>query len=322
VSRYLVTGCAGFIGSTLTDALLTDAAQVVGVDSFTDYYPRAAKEAAVAAAMEHPEFQLVEHDLGAGDLPASTLDGLDGIFHLAARPGVRSSWGSGFPAYLNDNLMATHAIVEAAVQRDVRMVFASSSSIYGDALAYPTSEDTEPAPISPYGVTKLACEHLIAAYGRDFGLDCVVLRYFTVYGPRQRPDMAFRRIVEALANGDEFEVYGDGRQSRDFTYVDNAIDANMAALTAPGAGGRAYNVACGEGITINRLISELRRELGVTTQAMHAQPRTGDVRHSRADIALAHDHLGYTPRIGLVEGLRRTVGWTIAESPAPPVMAA
>jgi UDP-glucuronate 4-epimerase len=317
VSRYLVTGCAGFIGSTLTDALLTDAAQVVGVDSFTDYYPRAAKEAAVAAAMEHPEFQLVEHDLGAGDLPASTLDGLDGIFHLAARPGVRSSWGSGFPAYLNDNLMATHAIVEAAVQRDVRMVFASSSSIYGDALAYPTSEDTEPAPISPYGVTKLACEHLIAAYGRDFGLDCVVLRYFTVYGPRQRPDMAFRRIVEALANGDEFEVYGDGRQSRDFTYVADAVAATSAAM-ASARTGRTYNVGGGSEATLRDVIALVEEISGRSLAVRYAERAAGDVRRTLADSSRIRGELGWEPHFDLRSGLAAQLEAADALAPTTP----
>jgi nucleoside-diphosphate-sugar epimerase len=178
----MVTGCAGFIGSTLCDTLLADGCQIVGIDAFTDYYPRERKEAAIAGALRHPEFELVEHDLGGGAPPEAALEGVDGIFHLAARPGVRASWGAGFEAYVHDNVLATHKIAEVAAQRDLRLVFASSSSVYGDALAYPTPEDTMPAPVSPYGVTKLTCEHLLRAQARTFGLDYVGLRYFTVYG--------------------------------------------------------------------------------------------------------------------------------------------
>jgi UDP-glucuronate 4-epimerase len=301
VPRYLVTGCAGFIGSTLADSLLADGAEVVGVDAFTDYYPRARKEAQVAPALEHPAFELVEHDLGAAPLPDSALEGVDGIFHLAARPGVRASWGAAFSAYLNDNLAATHAIVQAATRRGVRMVFASSSSIYGDALAYPTGEDTQPAPISPYGVTKLACEHLIAAHARDFGLQCVVLRYFTVYGPRQRPDMAFQRIVEALASGREFEVYGDGSQSRDFTYVADAVAATTAAMDA--ARGRTYNVGGGSEATLREVVGTLEELSGRALEIRYGQRAAGDVRRTLADTRRIRGELGWEPRFDLRAGL-------------------
>ena len=229
--RYLVTGCAGFIGSTLVETLL-DEAPTSSASTRSPTTTRVIARRRRSRPLASRGFELVERDLGAGPLPEPLLEGVDGIFHLAARPGVRASWGAGFPAYLNDNLAATHAIVEAAAARGLPVVFASSSSIYGDALSYPTPEDTVPAPISPYGVTKLACEHLIAAYSRDFGLRCTALRYFTVYGPRQRPDMAFQRIVEALAAGSEFEVYGDGSQSRDFTFVADAVAATIAAMDA------------------------------------------------------------------------------------------
>ena len=184
--RYLVTGCAGFIGSTLVDALLAEGCEVIGVDSFNDYYPRTLKEAAIASARSHPGFTLTEHDL-ANSLPPEALDGADGIFHLAGRPGVRASWGASFRAYVDDNVLGTQRVVEQASSRGVRLVLASSSSIYGDALAYPTPEDTIPAPVSPYGVTKLAGEQLAAAHGRNAGLDLVVLRYFSVYGPANAP---------------------------------------------------------------------------------------------------------------------------------------
>jgi UDP-glucuronate 4-epimerase len=299
--RYLVTGCAGFIGSTLVDSLLAEGAEVVGVDAFTDYYPRDRKEAQVATARDQPGFELLEHDLGAGALPASSLDGLDGIFHLAARPGIRASWGAAFNAYLNDNLAATHTIAEAAADRRVRMVFASSSSIYGDALAYPTAEDTQPAPISPYGVTKLACEHLIAAYARDFGLDCVALRYFTVYGPRQRPDMAFQRIVEALASGSQFEVYGDGSQSRDFTYVADAVAATVAAMEAPP--GRTYNVGGGSEASLRDVVAILEELSGRSLGIRYSERAAGDVRRTLADTSRIRSELGWEPRFDLRAGL-------------------
>lgn len=300
--RYLVTGCAGFIGSTLAESLLDGGAEVVGVDAFTDYYERERKEAQVEAAREHPAFRLVEHDLGIGALPESLLDGADGVFHLAARPGVRASWGAGFPGYLNDNLAATHAVVEAAAASGVPVVFASSSSIYGDALAYPTSEDTRPAPISPYGVTKLACEHLIAAYARDFGLKCTALRYFTVYGPRQRPDMAFQRIVEALAAGGEFEVYGDGAQSRDFTYVADAVGATIAAMDA-GPAGRTYNVGGGSEATMRDVLALVEELSGRSLDVRYAERAAGDVRRTLADTSSIRDELRWEPRFDLRSGL-------------------
>jgi nucleoside-diphosphate-sugar epimerase len=302
VPRYLVTGCAGFIGSTLAETLLDAGADVVGVDAFTDYYPRDRKEAQVAAAREHAAFEFAERDLGAGPLPDPLFEGADGIFHLAARPGVRASWGAGFPGYLNDNLAATHAIVEAAAARDLPVVFASSSSIYGDALSYPTSEDTGPAPISPYGVTKLACEHLIDVYIRDFGLRCTALRYFTVYGPRQRPDMAFQRIVEALVAGSEFEVYGDGSQSRDFTFVADAVAATIAAMDR-GPDARTYNVGGGSEATLRDVVATLEELSGRSLRIRYADRAAGDVRRTLADTTSIRKELGWEPRFDLRGGL-------------------
>jgi nucleoside-diphosphate-sugar epimerase len=302
VPRYLVTGCAGFIGSTLAESLLDGGAEVVGVDAFTDYYERGRKETQVEAVREHPAFRLVEHDLGAGALSDSLLEGVDGAFHLAARPGVRASWGAAFRAYLNDNLAATHTVVGASAARGVPMVFASSSSIYGDALAYPTSEDTRPAPISPYGVTKLASEHLIAAYSRDFGLKSTALRYFTVYGPRQRPDMAFQRIVEALAAGGKFEVYGDGTQSRDFTYVADAVAATIAAMDA-GPSGRTYNVGGGSEATMRDVLALVEELSGRSLDVRYGERVAGDVRRTLADTSSIRDELRWEPRFDLRSGL-------------------
>jgi len=302
VPRYLVTGCAGFIGSTLTETLLDAGAEVVGVDAFTDYYPRDRKEAQLAGARERPGFELNELDLGAGPLPERLLEGIDGIFHLAARPGVRASWGAGFPAYLNDNLAATHYIVEAAAERDVPVVYASSSSIYGDALSYPTAEDTGPAPISPYGVTKLATEHLIGAYIRDFGLRCTVLRYFTVFGPRQRPDMAFQRIVEAIVAEREFEVYGDGSQSRDFTFVADAVAATIAAMEA-GPDARTYNVGGGSEASLRDVVATVEELSGRSLRIRYGDRAAGDVRRTLADTTRIRNELAWEPRFDLRSGL-------------------
>ena len=241
--RFVVTGAAGFIGSHLAEALAGRGHDVVAVDSFTDYYDPALKEENAAA------FDVLRRDLAAEDLD---LDGVDGIFHLAGQPGARS-FGPAFADYLRRNALATQRLFESA--RGVRVVYASSSSIYGDAQSYPTPEETEPRPNSPYGITKLACEHLAAAYGRAYGLDAVGLRYFTVYGPRQRPDMAFARLVDALARGGSFEVYGDGTQSRSFTYVADLVEATIAAMGAPA--GALYNVGGGEEATLREAIGLL-----------------------------------------------------------------
>ena len=226
--RYLVTGAAGFIGSHLAEALQAAGHEVVGIDCFTDYYDPALKEEN-ARGLELRRLDLAEDELD--------FAGFDTVFHLAARPGVRS-FGDVFPVYLRDNVLASQRVFEAAARDGVRVVFASSSSVYGAAERYPTPEDTPAQPISPYGITKLSCEHLASAYAREFGLDCVVLRYFNAFGPRQRPDMAFARIVGALAAGSRFEVYGDGDQSRGWTYVADIVEATIAAA----AGSGTYNV--------------------------------------------------------------------------------
>jgi UDP-glucuronate 4-epimerase len=302
VPRYLVTGCAGFIGSTLTDALLADGCEIVGVDAFTDYYDRPAKEAALVGARTHPSFTLLEHDLAARPLPDGVLEGVDGIFHLAARPGVRASWGAGFEAYVSDNILATHAIADVAGGRGIRLVFASSSSIYGDALAYPTREDTQPSPISPYGVTKLACEHLLAAHARDFDLQHVALRYFTVYGPRQRPDMAFNRLVAALAGGGEFEVYGDGSQSRDFTFVADAVGATIAAMRDAPAGAT-YNVGGGSEAALRDVVALVEELAGRSLNVRYGERAAGDVKRTLADTSRIRSELGWQPRTDLRAGL-------------------
>jgi UDP-glucuronate 4-epimerase len=296
--RYLVTGAAGFIGSHLVEALERGGHDVVGLDSFTDYYDPALKEENARG-----------HDVRRIDLETDELDlaGFDGVFHLAGQPGVRS-FGDVFPLYLHRNVLATQRLFEAAAAAGVRVVWASSSSIYGDAESYPTREDADPRPRSPYGITKLACEHLARAYATDFGLEAVALRYFTVYGPRQRPDMFMTRVVTALADGGSFEVYGDGSASRSFTYVADAAAASLAAMER-GRSGRVYNVGGGEIATVREAIALLERISGRTLDLRHGPRAPGDLARTSADTSRALAELGWRPETGLEEGLRAHWEW-------------
>ena len=304
--RYVVTGAAGFIGSHLAEALLARGDEVVGVDCFTDYYDPALKEEN-ARAIDVRRIDLAEDGLD--------LDGIDGVFHLAGQPGVRS-FGEAFPLYLRRNVLATQRVFQSAAGAGVRVVFASSSSIYGEAERYPTPEETTPRPISPYGVTKLACEHLAAAYATAFGLDAVVLRYFTVYGPRQRPDMFFRRVCDALLTGGTFEIYGSGEQSRSFTEVGDTVAATIAAMDG-GAPGTVYNVGGGEEASMLEAIALLERVAGRTLDVRHVDVARGDVRRTKADVSRIRDTLGWEPRVGLPDGLARMWSWASARVAAP-----
>ena len=310
MSCYLVTGCAGFIGSHLAEALLAGGHDVVGVDSFSDYYPRSVKEENVAAARAGERFRLLEADLAEEPLERH-LAGVAGIFHLAAQPGVRGSWGTSFAQYVRDNLLATQRLLEAASAARARVVFASSSSVYGNAAAYPTPEDTRPRPISPYGVTKLGCEHLAAAYAGEAGADVVVLRYFTVYGPRQRPDMAFTRIVRALVDGAEFRVFGTGEQSRDVTYVADAVSAAIAAMERAPAGA-VYNVGGGTEASLREVVAILERLAGRRLDARHEAAAAGDVRRTAADTSRIRAELGWAPTTSLEQGLEAQLAWAAA----------
>jgi len=310
----LVTGVAGFVGSHLAERLLADGWRVVGVDAFTDYYPRAEKEENVAAAAESPGFELVEADLSSAPLEP-LLRGRPAIFHLAAQPGVRGSFGDGFPTYLRDNLLATQRLFEAACEAGcARVVWASSSSVYGDAAAYPCREqDTPTAPRSPYGMTKRACEDLAGIY-RLQGLEAVGLRYFTVYGPRQRPDMAIRRLCEAALSRTSFPIYGEGDQIRDFTYVDDVVDATVRAAQAD-APPPILNVGGSESATLLHVIETIG-ELAEHEIELDRRPvQRGDVRRTGADTSLARASLGWEPQVRLTEGLAATVEWARAKSP-------
>jgi UDP-glucuronate 4-epimerase len=294
--RFVVTGAAGFIGSHLGESLQEQGHDVVGIDCFTDYYdPQLKAENARVL------------DVRRVDVAADELDfaGFDGVFHLAGQPGVRS-FGAVFEQYVRRNLLATQRVFEAAAAAGTRVVFASSSSIYGDAETYPTPEDTQPAPVSPYGITKLGCEHLARAYAQSFGLDVVVLRYFTVYGPRQRPDMAFARIADALAAGSTFELYGDPT-SRSFTFVADAVDATVRAMEK---GSGTYNVGGGEEASMLDVIALFERISGRTLDVRPAPAAAGDVRRTKADVARIRDALGWEARTSLEDGLRAQWEWT------------
>ena len=302
----LVTGAAGFIGSNLTERLLGDGVEVRGVDRLSDYYDPELKRANLAALEAQSGFTFVEGDLTRIDLEA-LLEGIDVVFHLAAQPGVRASWGREFEIYLSDNLLATQRLLEASRQRELRrFVFASSSSIYGDAERFPTKETDAPAPVSPYGVTKLAGEHLCRQYFKGFGVPTVALRYFTIFGPRQRPDMAFNRFIRAGLDGEPIAVFGDGLQERDFTYVADAVAATVAAGDR-GSPGAAYNVAGGNSATVAEVIETLGRLLGEELAVDHQPAVVGDARTTGADTASAREDLAYRPQVSLEEGLGRQI---------------
>jgi UDP-glucuronate 4-epimerase len=296
--RYIVTGAAGFIGSNLAEQLVASGHDVLGVDCFTDYYDPAEKERN-AGGLDVRRLDLAEETLD--------LEGVDGIFHLAGQPGVRS-FGDVFPVYVRRNVLATHRVLEAAAAAGVRVVFASSSSIYGEAESYPTREDAVPQPISPYGITKLACEHLAHAYATGLGLDAIVLRYFTVYGPRQRPDMFFRRVCDALVADGAFEIYGGGTQSRSFTEVGDAVGATIDAMER-GAAGSVFNVGGGDEATMLEAIAILEQISGRTLRVTRSGAARGDVARTKADVTRIGEALGWEPRTSLEQGLARMWSW-------------
>jgi len=300
--RYLVTGAAGFIGSHLAEALVARGHEVRGIDNFTDYYDPALKEEN-ARGLEIARLDLAEDELD--------FKGLDGVFHLAGQPGVRS-FGDVFPTYLRRNVLASQRVFEAAARDRARVVFASSSSIYGGAERFPTPEGTEPQPLSPYGITKLACEHLAAAYGREFGLDCVVLRYFNAFGPRQRPDMAFTRVVNALASGETFAIFGDGNQSRGWTYVGDIVDATVAAMER---GTGTYNVGGALEASLNESIALLEQISGRRLDAVREQAVPGDQPRTSADTTRIRSGLGWAPAVSLEQGLAAQWEWALSKVP-------
>jgi nucleoside-diphosphate-sugar epimerase len=300
----LVTGAAGFIGSHLCELLVAEGHEVRGVDAFTDYYPRSLKEANLERLREDERFSFVEADLAEIALEPLVAE-VDVVFHLAAQPGVRASWGSDFATYVRQNVLVTQRLLEACRERSLqKFVFASSSSIYGDAESYPTSELVRPQPISPYGVTKLAADHLCEVYRATFGLPAAILRLFTVYGPRQRPDMAFSRLVRCAVGGGSFELYGDGRQTRDCTYVGDVATAMRDAAASDWVG--AANIGGGQQTSMQEVIDLLEALCG-PMEIVRRPKAAGDVRHTGADTTIAADGFGYSPATTLDEGLRAMV---------------
>ena len=299
--KALVTGCAGFIGSTLTERLLEDGFDVIGIDSFTDYYSRAYKESNLECSLENKRFTLIERDI----LSIETFPDVDYVFHQAAQAGVRKSWGRDFEIYTRDNILATQWLLEYYKDKQInKFVYASSSSVYGDAKL-PMRENSLLKPVSPYGVTKLAAENLCYLYYKNYGVPTVSLRYFTVYGPRQRPDMGINKFVHVL-NDDIIEIYGDGSQTRDFTYVSDVVQANLLAARSDVAG-ESFNIGGGSRISVDDLIRLIEEAVGKDVQVKHVGAQKGDVRHTYADVTKAGKMIGYIPTVDIKVGVKRYV---------------
>jgi nucleoside-diphosphate-sugar epimerase len=308
--KALVTGAAGFVGSHLAERLIANGATVVGLDAFTDYYPRPEKERNLAALRGRPGFTLVEGAIADANLPA-LLDGITHVFHLAAQAGVRKSWGREFGVYTLNNVDATQTLLEACVGRSLeRFVFASSSSVYGDSVSLPMREDATPQPISPYGVTKLAAEQLCHLYHINYEVPTVALRYFTVYGPRQRPDMGFRRFLNSAMNDTPVPLYGYGRQTRDFTFVDDAVSATVSAGSR-GTPGAVYNIGGGSRVSLLEVFEVIGRVVGRALRVDALEAQRGDMRDTYADTRRACADLGFAPTVTLEQGLRAQRDWMI-----------
>ena len=310
----LVTGAAGFIGSHLSSALLDRGAEVTGLDCFTDYYPRTLKEANLAVNQHRQGFRFVETRIQDADLPR-LLSGVTHVFHLAAQAGVRKSWGRDFRVYSDNNVDASQQLLEACVGRPLqKFVYASSSSIYGDHVSIPMRETALPQPVSPYGVTKLAAEQLCYLYHVNHGVPTASLRYFTVYGPRQRPDMGFHRFISAAIAGEPITLYGDGEQTRDFTFVHDIVAATVAAGDR-GVPGRAYNIGGGSRVSINQVLEIIGRLSGRPLDVRREPAQKGDMRDTFADTSLARTDLGFLPTVSLEEGIAAEYRW-LSTAPA------
>jgi len=312
--KALVTGAAGFIGSHLSGALLDRGANVVGIDAFSDYYRRALKERNLDENLRRERFQFIEAWIQEADLDR-LLDGVTHVFHLAAQAGVRKSWGKDFKTYTVNNVDATQMLLEACVNRPLtKFVHASSSSVYGDRASIPMREDALPQPVSPYGVTKLAAEQLGHLYQMNFGVPTVAMRYFTVYGPRQRPDMAFNKFIRAAIKDEPITLYSDGEQTRDFTYVADAVAATMAAGDR-GVPGTAYNIGGGSRVSMNHVVRIIEKVVGCPLKIVREDAQKGDMRDTYADTSLARRDLGFSPTVSLEEGIQEEYRW-LCSSPA------
>lgn len=310
MSINIVTGAAGFIGSHLVETLLNQGKRVIGIDHFNDYYDPDLKRRNISSFQNHPAFTLIEGDIQLLNWSV-LLKGVEVVYHQAAQAGVRASWGEGFRAYTERNINATQVLLEAAkdAKNLQRLVFASSSSVYGDAETLPTNESICPQPVSPYGITKLASERLCLLYHKNFGVPVVGLRYFTVYGPRQRPDMAFHKFFQAVLREQAIPIYGDGQQTRDFTYISDAIAANLAAATAPAAVGEVFNIGGGSRVVLTEVIDSMEKIVARPIRRQYIENAKGDARHTAADVSKAQKILGYQPQVSLVAGLTQEWLW-------------
>jgi nucleoside-diphosphate-sugar epimerase len=308
--KALVTGAAGFIGSTLAESLLQHGYEVRGVDCFTPYYDRETKRANLAVAMRDEHYEFLELDLSRADL-GTALDGVDVVFHLAGQPGIRGSWDRRFAEYVQHNVLATQRLLEACVGSAItRFVYASSSSVYGDHVEYPVLEDQIPQPHSPYGVTKLAAEQLCGAYHENFGVPTVALRYFSVYGPRQRPDMAIHRVIESVIAGERFELFGTGDQIRDFTFVGDVVRATRLAAEVPrDTATTVVNVAGGSAVEMNELLEMIGVSVGRPVKVERLAEQAGDVKRTEGSIERARAVLGWKPEVDLRAGVAAQVEW-------------
>lgn len=310
MTKSIVTGVAGFIGSHLAETLLQQGEEVIGIDEFNDYYDPVFKRQNVAHFLNHPQFKLIEGDIQFLDW-LKLIEDVDVIYHQAAQAGVRASWGKGFRAYTERNINATQILLEAAkdAKQLSRLVFASTSSVYGDAETLPTHEGICPAPVSPYGITKLAAERLCGLYYKNYGVPYVALRYFTVYGPRQRPDMAFHKFFKSVLDDEAISIYGDGQQTRDFTFVSDAVRANLAAASVTEAVGEIFNIGGGSRVVLAEVLQKMEEVVGKPMKKSYIQKAMGDARHTAADVSKARKILDYQPQVSLEDGLTKEWYW-------------
>ena len=305
--RILITGVAGFVGSHLGEALLRTPNKIIGIDNFSDYYSRSIKKANLANLLKNRDFTFVEDDLAFVDL--SKLGEIDVVFHEAAQPGVRASWGTSFEKYIKDNIFVTQRLLEFFKDRALRkFIFASSSSVYGDSEVYPTKEEIPLHPISPYGVSKLAAENLCYLYYRNYQIPTTMLRYFTVYGPRQRPDMLFNRAISAAIDRTNLTIYGDGNQLRDFTYIEDIVRVNLACIENDVAG-QIMNIGGGSVTSINDAIKIISNAISIPIVVTRTQKQRGDAWKTSADFSKARKLIGYSPTVKLSEGLSKQIAW-------------
>ena len=310
MSNTIVTGVGGFIGSHLAETLLNQGDKVIGIDEFNDYYNPTLKRQNISQFQNHPGFQLIENNIQSLNWSELLVD-VDVVYHQAAQAGVRPSWGKGFLDYTERNINATQIILEAAINAPnlKRLVYASTSSVYGNAETFPTPETVCTQPVSPYGITKLAAERLGKLYHQNFGVPCVYLRYFTVYGPRQRPDMAFHKFFKWILQDQPISIYGDGQQTRDFTFISDAVAANLLAAIVPLAVGEVFNIGGGSRVVLAEVINIMERIVGRPIKKNFVEKARGDARHTSADVSKAERILGYQPQVSLTEGLRQEWEW-------------